>query len=58
MILPVGGQSASLVALHADDERTRGATGDDPVSYCPVYPITSPVRVTPLSSASGERGWG
>lgn len=40
VILPVGGPSASLVALHAEDGRVLWATGSDPASYCPALPIT------------------
>lgn len=40
VILPVGGPSASIVALHADDGRTVWRTGSDPASYCPAVPIT------------------
>ncbi len=40
VILPVGGDSASLVALHADDGRTLWAVGSDAASYCPAFPIT------------------
>lgn len=39
VILPVGGENASLVALRADDGRTLWATGSDPASYCPAFPI-------------------
>ena len=39
VILPAGGPSASLVALHADDGRTLWTAGSDPASYCPAYPI-------------------
>jgi hypothetical protein len=40
VILPVGGPSASLVALHVEDGRTVWQTGDDPASYCPALPLT------------------
>src|SRR5207302_11207077 len=40
VILPVGGQGASVVALNAHDGSTAWAEGDDPASYCPVYPVT------------------
>ncbi len=40
VILPVGGPSAGLVALHADDGRTLWTASSDPASYCPALPIT------------------
>lgn len=40
VIVPVGGEGASVVALHADDGSTVWQAGDDPASYCPVLPIT------------------
>ena len=40
MIVPVGGPSSSVVALHVDDGRLVWATGSDPASYCPALPIT------------------
>lgn len=40
VILPVGGESASLVALNAADGSTVWTAGADPASYCPAYPIT------------------
>src|SRR5262245_33802171 len=40
VILPVGGPSAGLVALHADDGRTLWTAGSDPASYCPAFPLT------------------
>ncbi len=40
VILPVGGMGASVVALRAEDGSTAWAVGNDPASYCPVYPIT------------------
>src|SRR5262249_30264076 len=40
VIIPVGGQDASLVALHVDNGRTVWAVGSDPASYCPAMPIT------------------
>jgi outer membrane protein assembly factor BamB len=40
VLLPVGGTGASVVALDADTGATRWAVGDDPASYCPLYPIT------------------
>jgi outer membrane protein assembly factor BamB len=39
VILPVGGPSASLVALDADDGHTVWATGSDPASYCPALAL-------------------
>ena len=40
VILPVGGEGASIVALDARDGSTRWATGDEPSSYCSAIPIT------------------
>jgi hypothetical protein len=40
VILPVGGETASLVALNAADGRVVWTAGGDPASYCPAYPIT------------------
>jgi outer membrane protein assembly factor BamB len=40
VFLPVGGPNASVGALSTDDGRTLWASGDDPASYCPAYPIT------------------
>ena len=40
VILPVGGQSASVVALDARDGSTVWASGDEPASYCSAIPIT------------------
>ncbi len=40
VILPVGGPSASMVALHVDDGRVLWTVGSDPASYCPAFPIT------------------
>ena len=40
MIVPVGGPSASVVALHVDDGHVVWVTGSDPASYCPAFPIT------------------
>ena len=39
VIVPVGGEGASIVALNADDGRVAWAAGDDQASYTPVYPI-------------------
>ncbi len=39
VILPVGGASASLVALDAGDGHTVWASGTEPASYCPALPI-------------------
>jgi outer membrane protein assembly factor BamB len=39
VVLPVGGPSASLVALHAYAGHTVWAAGSDPASYCPALPI-------------------
>jgi outer membrane protein assembly factor BamB len=40
LYLPVGGQGASMVALHVQDGSTAWQNGDDSASYCPAYPIT------------------
>lgn len=40
VFLPVGGPSASMVALDADDGQTVWAAGADPASYCPAFPFT------------------
>ncbi len=40
VILPVGGEGASVVALSVADGSTLWAAGDDPASYCPARPIT------------------
>ena len=40
VILPVGGESAGLVALDADDGSEIWAAGSDAASYCPAFPIT------------------
>jgi len=40
VVLPVGGPSASVVALDADTGATRWASGDAPASYCSALPIT------------------
>jgi len=40
VILPVGGEEASVVALHVDDGKVVWSSGSDPASYCPVLPIT------------------
>lgn len=40
VFLPVGGEGAGMVALSAADGSTVWASGDDPASYCPAYPIT------------------
>jgi hypothetical protein len=39
VFLPVGGASASLVALDATDGHTLWAGGSDKASYCPAFPI-------------------
>lgn len=39
VILPVGGEGASLVALDAKTGAEVWATGDDPASYSPAFPI-------------------
>jgi hypothetical protein len=40
VILPVGGPSASVVALDADTGATRWTSGSAPASYCSAMPIT------------------
>lgn len=40
VLLPVGGEGASVVALDAATGATVWQVGDDPASYCPIYPIT------------------
>lgn len=40
VILPVGGQGASMVALDATDGSTVWQSGDDSASYTPAFPIT------------------
>ncbi|HET6249159.1 MAG TPA: PQQ-binding-like beta-propeller repeat protein [Tepidisphaeraceae bacterium] len=40
VILPVGGPSASVVALDADTGQTRWKSGSAPASYCSALPIT------------------
>jgi hypothetical protein len=40
VILPVGGASASMVALDVTDGSEVWASGDDPASYAPALPIT------------------
>ena len=40
VILPVGGEGASIVALDARDGSTLWASGDEPASYCSAIPIT------------------
>jgi outer membrane protein assembly factor BamB len=40
VILPVGGENSSLVALDASDGHLVWAVGSDPASYCPAMPIT------------------
>jgi hypothetical protein len=39
VILPVGGEGASLVALRPSDGRLVWKKGDDPASYTPAFPI-------------------
>jgi len=67
MILPIGGPGASLVALNVDDGSTAWASGNDPASYCPAYPITFRGRrlivaflqnhLALYDAATGERLW-
>ncbi len=40
VLFPVGGDRAAMVALHARDGSLAWASGNDPASYCPAYPIT------------------
>lgn len=40
VLFPVGGDRAAMVALHARDGSVAWASGNDPASYCPAYPIT------------------
>jgi len=40
VILPVGGEGASVVALDADNGSTAWASGDEPASYSSAVPIT------------------
>ncbi|MGA2258015.1 MAG: PQQ-binding-like beta-propeller repeat protein, partial [Thermoguttaceae bacterium] len=40
VILPVGGRSAAVVALDAENGRTVWASGNSPTSYCSAIPIT------------------
>ena len=40
VIVPVGGPSASVVALHVNDGSLVWAAAQDPASYCPAFPIT------------------
>ena len=67
VILPVGGEGASLVALNVADGSTVWAVGNDPASYCPAYPITLGGRRLLVAflqnslalhdAATGERVW-
>jgi outer membrane protein assembly factor BamB len=40
MFLPVGGKGASVVALDAKDGSVVWTAGNDPASYCPIFPVT------------------
>jgi len=40
VILPVGGEDASIVALRAEDGTLLWNSGSDEASYCPAFPIT------------------
>ncbi|CAN5154222.1 hypothetical protein BH11PLA2_BH11PLA2_43760 [soil metagenome] len=65
--LPVGGMNAAMVALSTADGSTLWASGDDPASYCPAYPITLDGTrlivgffqnsLVLLDAATGERVW-
>ncbi|MGL4462649.1 MAG: PQQ-binding-like beta-propeller repeat protein, partial [Planctomycetia bacterium] len=67
VLLPVGGDGASLVALSEADGSTLWRNGDDPASYCPVLPITLDGRRLAVGllqnslvlhdAATGERLW-
>jgi len=67
VILPAGGENASLVALDSATGATVWAAGTDPASYCPAYPITFRGRrlivaylqnsITLHDAATGERVW-
>jgi outer membrane protein assembly factor BamB len=39
VLLPVGGEGASVVALDAEDGSTVWASGDEPASYCSALPL-------------------
>lgn len=49
VILPVGGEGASLVALDARNGATIWKSGDEPASYCPAVPITLDGRLAGFS---------
>lgn len=67
VFLPVGGMNAAMVALSAADGSTLWASGDDPASYCPAYPITLDGRrfvvgffqntISLFDAKTGERVW-
>lgn len=67
LIVPVGGRTASVVALNADDGTEAWASGDAPASYCTPVPISFQGRkhvVTLLENSlaafdlqSGTRLW-
>jgi outer membrane protein assembly factor BamB len=67
VILPVGGPNAAMVALSVTDGSTLWASGDDPASYCPAYPITLDGRrlvvgffqnsLILFDAKTGERVW-
>jgi len=67
VILPVGGPKAAMVALSPVDGSTLWASGDDPASYCPAFPITLDGRrlvvgffqnsLVLFDARTGERVW-
>ena len=67
VMLPVGGDGASMVALNAADGSTVWASGDDPASYCPARPVTVDGRrlivglmqnvIVLHDATTGERAW-
>ncbi|MBS0262063.1 MAG: PQQ-binding-like beta-propeller repeat protein [Planctomycetes bacterium] len=67
VLLPVGGQGASLVALDATDGTTRWTSGDAPASYVPAYPVEIQGRkliigylqntLTCFDQSAGEQIW-
>jgi outer membrane protein assembly factor BamB len=67
VFLPVGAPNAAMVALSAEDGHTLWASGDEPASYCPAYPVTFDGRrcvvgffqngLVLFDAATGERLW-